>query len=279
MPRKRQLTLSTGDRESKKAKLSPDEDKLEGKKQGIVHIGCSGYNYPGWRKGVFYPTGLVQKKEFDFYSNKFDTLEINNTFYNNPKLSTWQSWYERAPPGFVYVVKVNQWVTHRRKLNNVQDSWDRVWEGAKHLKEHLGPFLFQLPGNMGRNVERLRKLADVLPKGQRYAFEFREPSWWHESVYEVLRENNWALVILPPCPGFPEVPFVEEFTADWTYIRWHGSEGKYNGSYSNNQLQTWSEKIKGWIAQGIDVYGYFNNDIGASAPQNARKLADYLSNK
>jgi len=266
---------------SKSIQLPFYVDSSSTMRKGKVHVGTSGYNYPNWRKGLFYPVGLSQKKEFDFYASVFSTVEINNTFYVLPKDSVWRNWEKRAPLNFIYSVKVSRYLTEMKKLKDPEDSWKRFWNGCQMLKEHLGPILFQLPPSFvynDVNLQRVIHMKYVLPSNHPIAWEFRHLSWFQEQVYKILRENNWSLVLLPPCPAFDLPPVLEELTSNnFVYVRWHGSIDAYVGSYSADYLVEWATKINAWRMQGIDVFVYFNNtDEQASAVSNAQQLLTYL---
>lgn len=236
-------------------------------------IGCSGWQYPHWRGGIFYPAGLSQKDEFKFYATKFGTVEINSTFYHLPKDSTWKSWGGRAPKDFIYAVKMSRYLTHMKKLVEPAEEWRRFFEGAKKLGEHLGPILFQLPPMLSKNLSKLEVLAEILPRDARFAFEFRHESWFDTEVYTFLRSQNWALTII----SHPYLPLIFEVTADFVYLRFHGSQSLYSSCYTDEELRQFASRVKGWLKEGRDVYAYFNNDASGFAPKNVQSLAEMLS--
>jgi len=239
---------------------------------GKVYIGCSGYLYPHWRGGAFYPKGLKQKDEFTYYASIFNTVELNSTFYHQPKENVWELWKKRAPADFIYAVKMNRFLTHIKKLNEPQNSWDQFYTGARKLRGHLGPILFQLPPSLHKNIERLEGLAKVLTKNLHFAFEFRHLSWFDEKIYDVLKQNNWALTIV----SHPDLPFIPEITADFVYLRFHGKKALYSSLYSDEELKHFGKLISSWLRKNLDVYAYFNNDVGGFAPKNASMLKEYL---
>jgi len=240
---------------------------------GKAYIGCSGYLYPHWRDGVFYPKDLKQKDEFTYYASVFNTVELNNTFYYQPKESVWDSWEKRAPEEFIYAVKMSRFSTHIKKLNDPEDCWKQFYVGAKKLQDHLGPILFQLPPSLHKSIEKFEGLAKVLPRNLRFAFEFRHISWFDKEIYDLLRKNNWALTIV----SHPDLPFIPQITADFTYLRFHGKEALYSSLYSDGELKQFAKLILDWLKKGLDVYTYFNNDIGGFAPKNAIKLINLIS--
>jgi len=238
-----------------------------------VRIGCSGWNYGHWRERV-YPTGLPPKRWLEHYATLFDTVEINSTFYRLPTVSAVQGWIEQTPRGFVLTVKASRYLTHIRRLTDLEGGVRRFYERIEPLvrSPKLGPVLWQLPPTFKRNDERLSSALAALPRG-RHAFEFREPSWYVDDVYELLRHHGVALVI----PDSPKYPFrAVELTADWTFLRFHqGSRGR-RGNYSDRELAEWAERIAVWHDAGHDVYAYFNNDWEGFAVRNGLKLKELL---
>lgn len=233
-------------------------------------IGTSGWVYPHWR-GVFYPPELPQSKWLDFYTSKFRTVEINNSFYRLPSEEAFKGWRKNAPDGFVFAVKANRFITHIKRLKNADEPLERFLSRATLLGEKLGPVLYQLPPNMKRNDETLESFLKLLPPGIQHVFEFRHPSWFDERVFELLRRYNAGFCIFD-MPGFT-TPLVA--TADFAYIRFHGSAILYGGCYTDEELSSWAERIKGLEVKR--VYIYFNNDMEGYAVMNAKTLSRFLS--
>ena len=238
-----------------------------------IRIGCSGWNYPHWRERV-YPKGVPQRRWLEHYATLFDTVEINTTFYRLPNLSAVQGWVEQSPPGFLFAVKSSRYLTHIRRLTDLGGGIRRFYERIEPLlrSRKLGPVLWQLPPTFKRDDERLRAALAAFPDG-RHCLEFREPSWYADDVYELLREHGVALVI----PDSPRYPFrAIELTADWTFVRFHrGSRGR-QGNYSEQELEEWAERIAAWRDAGTDVYAYFNNDQEGFAVKNGLRLKKLL---
>jgi uncharacterized protein YecE (DUF72 family) len=238
-----------------------------------VRIGCSGWNYPHWRERV-YPRGVPQRRWLEHYTTLFDTVEVNATFYRLPTASAVRGWVERTPPGFLFAVKVSRYLTHIRRLRDLEGGVRRFYERIEPLvrSPKLGPVLWQLPPTYKRDDERLAAALAVLPAG-RHAFEFREASWYVEEVYVLLRQHGAALVI----PDSSKYPFRKlELTADWTFIRLHhGSRGR-RGNYSERELEEWAKRIAGWRDGDTDVYVYFNNDWEGFAVRNGLRLRELL---
>lgn len=237
-----------------------------------VNVGCSGYVYSHWRRGVFYPENLPHNQEFSYYSSKFNTVEINFTFYRLPAIKVWEKWQKQAPDRFLYAVKMSRFMTHMKKLKDPKEPWERFVKGASKLKDHLGPILLQLPPRWHCNPDRLKNLANVLPNNKRFAFEFRDRNWFDKRIYRILRNNNWALTL----SSHPDLPWLEEVTADFVYLRFHGIQQLYQSSYSKDELKNIAESISNWLAKDLDVYCYFNNDAEGNAPKNALALRKIL---
>jgi uncharacterized protein YecE (DUF72 family) len=234
-----------------------------------VRIGCSGWNYDHWRNGVFYPPRCPSRLWLDYYAGQFDTVEVNATFYRLPKREVVANWVEASPPGFLFAVKMSRYITHLKRLLDLDAGVGRFYERIDPLvrSPKLGPVLWQLPGNFRRDDERLGGALAQLPPG-RHCFEFRHESWFVTEVYELLRAHGAALVI----GDDPRRPFqTNELTADWTYVRFHhGSRGR-RGNYSESELEEWARRIERWRREH-EVYAYFNNDWEGFAPKNARWL-------
>jgi uncharacterized protein YecE (DUF72 family) len=233
-----------------------------------VRIGCSGWNYRDWR-GTFYPEGVPARRWLECYAERFDTVELNTTFYRLPTVEAVARWVEQTPPGFVFSAKASRYLTHIKRLRDLEDGVARYYERIQPLIEadRLGPLLWQLPANFRRDDELLHAALERLPRG-RHAFEFRHAGWFVPEVIALLREHGAALVI----GDHPDRPFqLHEATTDWMFVRFHhGTRGR-NGNYSNSELEEWAERLRGWRRRH-DIYAYFNNDWKAYAPANATFL-------
>ena len=241
---------------------------------GTVRIGCSGWNYAHWRERV-YPKGCPVSRWLEYYATLFDTVEVNTTFYRLPGRDAVARWVEQTPDDFLFTVKMSRYITHLKRLTDVEGGLERFYERIEPLvrSPKLGPVLWQLPPTFKRDDERLASALAALPPG-RHCFEFREPSWYADEVYELLRRHNAALVI-PDSPRYPSRTL--ELTADWTFVRFHhGSRGR-NGNYSERELEEWTRRLAGWRREA-DVYAYFNNDWQGFAVANASQLERLLAN-
>ncbi|HYD72580.1 MAG TPA: DUF72 domain-containing protein [Candidatus Binatia bacterium] len=238
-----------------------------------LRIGTSGWLYKPWRGGAFYPKGLKQKDEFAHYATLFDTVELNGSFYRLPIETAPTRWREQAPKNFLYAWKYPRWLTHYYKLRDPAESYKLVFGRMRALRETEGPVLFQLHPRMVKDRERLAIALKLLPKNKRVTYEFRHPSWYDEDIFALLRDYDAALCISDHADA--PTPWLE--TASWIYIRGHGPSGRYHGSYTDAALRTWSKHIRAWSAQNKHVFCYFDNDIGAAAPQDALRLKRMLS--
>ncbi len=235
----------------------------------FFRVGTSGWNYSHWRE-LFYPKGLKQSEWLQFYAERFDTVEVNATFYRLPKPEYMDHWREAVPPGFLFALKGSRYLTHVKRLGDTGQSVDRFLDLGARLGGKAGPVLWQLPPNFQRHDDRLAAFVSALPGGWRHAFEFRHPSWYCQEVYDVLDNAGAALCI----PDHPEYPRDLVLTTDWTYIRCHYGGG--DGLYSRGELAAWADRVRGFMAGGADVYVYFNNDWKGYALDNALELRGQL---
>jgi len=232
-----------------------------------IYIGTSGWHYKHWMDN-FYPPGVKSKGFTDYYIRFFRTVEINNSFYKLPSFETFANWRAAVPDDFIFAVKASRYITHMKKLKEPQEGLSRLFNNINALEEKLGPILFQLPPMWKLNLERLRDLLRLLPPYYRYTFEFRHHSWYTPEVLDLLRQHNAAFCIYEL--EYHLSPL--EVTADFVYVRLHGPEGKYAGSYSESALQGWANQCMTWQQAGLDVYFYFDNDQMGYAAFNAMRL-------
>lgn len=238
----------------------------------MIRIGTSGWVYEHW-EGIFYPEELAQDEYLPHFAKTFNSVEINNTFYNLPNEETVEGWRENAPKDFLFAVKASRYITHMKNLLDPEEGVGNLLDVIEELKDHLGPILFQLPPGWNVNPERLQNFTDFLPKKHRYTFEFRDDSWYTDEIFEILEDHNCAFCIHDK----PEVPSPLEVTADFVYVRFHGNwEGSHDGDYTSSQLEWWAEKIESWQDEDRDVYLYFNNDMHGYAIENGKELKEIL---
>jgi uncharacterized protein YecE (DUF72 family) len=243
-------------------------------KQGKIHIGTSGWVYKHWR-GTFYPGDLKAADWFAYFTGRFSTVEINNSFYRLPEIKTFNTWRRSSPEDFIYAVKASRYLTHMKKLVVDKQGINKFLNRALHLEEKLGPVLFQLPPSFNINAERLETFLQALPEGLRYTFEFRDESWYDKEIYRLLEKYHAAFCIYEL--EYHQSPL--EVTADFIYIRLHGPGKKYQGSYPDATLRKWARFCKKWQQKGKDIYVYFDNDQEGYAAFNALRLMELTRKK
>ena len=266
-----------------------------------LRIGISGWRYEPWRR-VFYPPGLAQRRELEFASRQLNSIEINGSFYSLQDVSNWQRWYSETPNDFVFSVKGSRFITHMKRLRNVEKPLANFFaQGVLALKEKLGPILWQfppafsldllrfeeffrqLPHDMGKAMKLARRreerMADscwfqvdksLLKRPVRHAVEIRHESFHSEKFLELLQRCNIALVLADTAGKWP---FIEQVTSDFAYARLHGDRELYASGYTPSALDRWAERIRAWRRKRLDVYVYFDNDVKVRAPFDAVALA------
>jgi uncharacterized protein YecE (DUF72 family) len=240
-----------------------------------VRIGCSGWNYAHWRNGVFYPARCPARRWLEHYGERFDTVEVNSSFYRLPRRDAVSRWAEQTPPGFVFAVKVSRYVTHVKRLREIEVHLPLLLERIAPLADagKLGPLLWQLPPTFARDDERLAEALAAFPSGLRHAVEFRHESWFAPRALGLLAEHGVAVVVgdRPGAPG-PDRP---EPAVGFSFVRFHHGRRGRRGNYSAAELADWSQTLRAWAKHG-DVYAYFNNDWEGFAPRNASRLRELL---
>jgi uncharacterized protein YecE (DUF72 family) len=238
-----------------------------------IHIGISGWRYPPWR-GVFYPAGLVQARELDYASRFLPTIEINGSFYSLQRPASYAAWYAATPPGFVFAVKGNRFITHMLKLRGIDTPLANVLaSGVFALREKLGPILWQFPPQLRFEPDKIESFLRMLPRDTgealalarrhddkmhgrewleidavrplRHAIEIRHDSFRDDAFIALLRTYNVALVVADSAGKFPND---EDVTADFMYIRLHGEHELYASGYEDDSLARWADKIRLWSA-------------------------------
>jgi uncharacterized protein YecE (DUF72 family) len=287
-----------------------------------LRIGISGWNYEFWR-GEFYPKGLVQKRELEFASRQMNSIEINGTFYSLQRPKSFQKWYDETPADFIFAVKGGMYLTHRRRLKDIRQPLANFFaSGVLLLGKKLGPILWQLPPWLPYERARMSKFLKMLPRSStaaaklahehnlkkkdwiaadavartriRHAFEPRHESFFCEDFVQLLRKYNAALVFADTGGKFP---YAEDMTADFVYIRLHGSKELYASGYTPKELDRWADRIKKWsvgrqprdaelivkekfeAGEKRDVFAYFDNDIKVHAPFDAISLAKRMKSR
>jgi uncharacterized protein YecE (DUF72 family) len=239
--------------------------------KGRIRIGTSGWSYGHWL-GTFYPKGTRQQDLLTAYAGRFETVEINRTFYKLPAAEAVAAWRAKAPAGFLFAAKASRYLTHRKKLKDPEEPVARLLGCVEVLGEMLGPVLFQLPPRWRVNPDRLQRLLEELPDRHRYTFEFRDTTWHDDRIFELLSRRGAAFCIF----DLAGKPSPIEVTAGFVYIRLHGPGAAYQGSYHGRTLSAWARRILAWSEAGKDVYCYFDNDEKAYAPHDALRLKEMV---
>jgi uncharacterized protein YecE (DUF72 family) len=235
--------------------------------QQTILIGTSGWTYNHW-KNIFYPPDLPQRKWFSYYAGKFNTVEINYSFYRIPTPKTIEHWNTQSPADFHFAIKMNRQITHFKKLKNCKRETDLFFSVFQPLFSKIGIVLIQLPPTLGFDPERLLNFFNDLPKDHKFAFEFRNSSWYREETYSLLRDHKHIFCI----HDMTNLKTEKIITADTVYIRFHGFDSMYGGNYPDSCLQSWADWIKKRYQDNKSIFCFFNNDIGGFAVKNGLML-------
>jgi uncharacterized protein YecE (DUF72 family) len=240
-----------------------------------IWIGTSGWTYGDWR-GPFYPEDLPKRRWLEWYGTQFLTTEVNGSFYRTPSLEAVEAWRDQTPDDFLFAWKASKFITHWKRLSEAsQNSIELMETRLKVLGPKVGPVLFQLPARFKANRERLASFLKMLPKRYKYAFEFRDASWYEPAILDVLRDRNVALCL----SDHHDAPAPWEVTAGHVYIRGHGPTGQYKDRYPLKTLRQWAAEIAKWRRRRLTVYCYFDNDQKSAAPKDAKRLVELVSGK
>jgi uncharacterized protein YecE (DUF72 family) len=268
-----------------------------------IRVGISGWTYPPWR-GDFYPKGLPHKQELRYAAERLTSIEINGTFYSLQRPSSFLTWRQQTPDDFVFSLKGGRFITHMKRLTDAPETLANYFaSGLLALGPKLGPVLWQLPPNMPYERPRLEQFFAALPRTTlaaaklaeghderlkhgaltvaeddrpiRHALEVRHDSFKSPDFLKLLRDHDIAVVVADTAGKWPQI---EEVTAsDFVYVRLHGAEELYASGYTDEALDRWATKVRGWSSAGLDVYTYFDNDIKGYAPYDAIKLIERVS--
>jgi uncharacterized protein YecE (DUF72 family) len=238
-----------------------------------VHIGTSGWSYDHW-EGVLYPPGTPPRERLELYARHFETVELNASFYRWPANRTFASWRGRLPESFQLSVKAPRGLTHAKRLYAPEVWVDRIASCWHELQDRRAVLLVQLAPGQARDDARLDYFLGRVPTWMRVAVEFRHPSWHDEAVFAILERHQAAYCVMSGA----KLPCVLRTTAPFVYLRLHGPDhdNLYGGSYSEDDLRWWADRIREWEGAGQDVYAYFNNDGGGNAVRNAQRLRALL---
>lgn len=272
-------------------------------RRGHAFVGTSGWIYKHWN-GLFYPAGLPARRQLAYLAERFATVEINGTFYSLKRPTAFERWRAAVPSDFVFAVKASRYITHMLKLRNCDKPLANFFaQGILRLGRQLGPILWQLPPMLGFDLARTRGFLERLPRDVagaerlarrhderltgrsvltapdgrdhelRHAFEIRNAAWLCEEALQLFAAFDVALVTADTADHHP---LSLERTADFAYVRLHGSRALYASRYSDGELDDWAALVAVWTARGDDVYVYFDNDNKAYAPGDARRLCERL---
>jgi uncharacterized protein YecE (DUF72 family) len=236
-----------------------------------IRVGTSGWHYKHW-VGTFYPPRMPSSRMLAYYSERFDTVELNNSFYRLPSENSLVAWRESTPGNFSFAAKGSRFLTHMKKLKDAEQGLERFLNAVNLLQPKLGPIVFQLPPQWEMNLERLSEFLRILPEGQRAAFELRNATWHTPELFRLLERHNAAHCIFHLAGEHSPI----RNTADFGYVRLHGPGGKYQGSYSDAALGEWAERILGWKQSLKAIYIYFDNDEAGYAAHDALRLKAML---
>ena len=244
-----------------------------------LHVGTMGWSYSFW-KGNFYPERLASKEFLAYYATQFNTVEVDSTFYRIPRVQSVLDWKEQTPAGFVFSLKFPQVITHVKMLENCQEETSVFLERVGLLKEKLGVLLLQFPYKFGiEHVTLLRDFLENLPKSNRYVVEVRNRKLLNDGFYSVLRANNVVLAWVES----PFMPQISEVTSDFVYVRWEGDRRRVKGTLGRieadkqTQIKLWAEKIKPFLEEQTEVFGYFSKYYSGSPSSDAKDLLKILS--
>ncbi len=266
----------------------------------VARVGISGWTYAPWR-GVFYPKGLPHRAELEYASTKLDSIEINGSFYALQKPSSYRTWAETTPDGFVFAVKGGRYITHVLRLRNARAALANFFaSGVLALGPKLGPILWQLPPNLPLDPEALDAFLGMLPstaadarrlaaettleedrtdltsggdRALRHAVEARHPSFADPAFARIAREHGVAVVLADTAGRYP---VIREVTAEFIYVRLHGDQELYASGYTDEALDRWAAELRGQLDAGLDVFAYFDNDMKVRAPYDAMGLCERL---
>ncbi len=238
-----------------------------------IHVGTSGWSYDHW-EDVLYPPGTPPWQRLGLYTSRFQTVELNASFYRWPANSTFASWRRRLPDGFLLSVKASRGLTHAKRLYAPETWVDRIAACWHELRDRRAVVLVQLAPGHARDDARLDYFLSRVPAWMRVAVEFRHPSWHDDAVFAILERHQAAYCVMSGA----NLPCVLRATAPFVYVRLHGPDHGhlYGGSYSDRDLGWWADRIREWDGGGQDVYAYFNNDGGGNAVRNAERLRALL---
>jgi uncharacterized protein YecE (DUF72 family) len=240
-----------------------------------IHIGTSGWSYQAW-KGSFYPQKLPSTQWLQHYATFFDSTEINGSFYRLPSVETVVKWTQTVPDDFLFCPKMSRFLTHMKKLREPEEPLERFFSVFEPMKRKMGPVLVQLPAMLAFHydiAEHFYRLLKFTYHPYAFVMEVRHNTWLSEESLTLMTKYNIGLVVSQSGNVFP---YSEMITAKNIYVRFHGPEALYASAYSDDMLQAFAQKFRAWVAEGHEVWAYFNNDIHGYAPEDAQRLQEMV---
>jgi uncharacterized protein YecE (DUF72 family) len=234
----------------------------------VLYVGTSGWQYAHWKRD-FYPEKLPQRQWLPYFAERFQTVEVNNTFYNLPERSVFESWRRTAPPDFIFAVKMSRFLTHLKRLNDPEEPVQRFMERARGLGGKLGPVLIQLPPRFTIDLDRLERTLRLFAPSVRVVVEFRDESWFVTETRDMLERRGVALCLADS----PRRSQPRWRTADWGFVRFHEGKGRHAPGYERDVLRRWVARIGDMWSRNEDVFVYFNNDTAGYAIRDAVTFA------
>ena len=234
----------------------------------MLRVGTSGWQYDGWRDR-FYPGEVPKRRWLEYYATRFNTLEVNNTFYRLPDAKTFANWATRVPDDFAFAIKASRYLTHYKRLHEPEEPVERLLNRATELGTRLGVVLLQFPPDLTCNAADLYRTLQAFGGRVRLAVEPRHESWWNDEIRGVLESHGAAL-----CWADRRSQLVTPIwrTTDWAYVRLHAGLAHPSSCYGQRALTTWVERLMEVFDADPDGYVFFNNDAHACAPRDAATL-------
>lgn len=246
-------------------------------RSGMCHIGTSGWSYPHWSRGRFYPRKLRQNDWLAYYAQHFSIVEVNMTFYRLPTVGMLERWVAATPPDFLFAVKLWRRITHEKRCRNCESEVGAFFDTLRPLDSKLGVLLAQLPPSQGPDVELLNAFLPMVRRAAkrdlRVAFEFRDVTWNRFDVRRALDRHGAALCLTDMSRCQITEPNDD---ADYVYIRRHGVRGRYRGGYTDEQIDADATQMKEWSSAGRDVFIFYNNDAEGQAVDDARRVQEAI---
>lgn len=243
-----------------------------------LFIGTSGWSYKHWAS-IFYPENLKPDHYLEYYTARFECVELNSSFYHLPKETTVTGWMQRTPDNFKFCPKLSRFITHQKRLSQVEEPLKNYFAVFEPMKSRLGPMLIQLPPGLPCDQSLISDFLNQIKEqynDYRFAIEVRHRSWITDAFFDLLSKFGIAFVLADSGNRFP---YHEVVTTDFVYLRFHGHEELYASEYSEPDLIRYAQKITNWLGQDKEVWAFFNNDYHGFAVKNAKQLTELIANQ